>query len=106
MHLSWCTQITDEGIITLVRRCGKYLNQLVCRGCAITDRSCFVIGQLCSNLALLDLSHCGHNITDSGINSILTGCQGLLCLFMEGCHGVSNEMKERVKSTRLAHLFQ
>lgn len=67
--LSWCSGITDQGIIALTKQCPK-LQYIDLKSCQITDIAMNAIARNCTLLTRLDVSGC-MSVTDSGFENLV-----------------------------------
>ena len=72
----YCPQITDDGLVALMRHCTN-LTMLGCEGNTnITDASLYEIAMRLQPLEILLLTKCPH-LTDHGMKSVLLSCKSL-----------------------------
>uniref|UniRef100_A0A7N6BW05 F-box domain-containing protein n=1 Tax=Anabas testudineus TaxID=64144 RepID=A0A7N6BW05_ANATE len=86
LFLKGCTQqqITDEGLITICRGCHR-LQSLCVSGCAnITDAILHALGQNCPRLRILEVARCSQ-LTDVGFTTLARNCHELEKMDLEEC---------------------
>ncbi|XP_069768407.1 F-box/LRR-repeat protein 20-like isoform X2 [Narcine bancroftii] len=83
LNLQTCS-ITDEGLITICRRCHK-LQSLCVSGCSnITDAILNALGQNCIRLRILEIARCSQ-LTDVGFTTLARNCHVLEKMDLEEC---------------------
>uniref|UniRef100_A0A8C5K4N7 F-box and leucine-rich repeat protein 20 n=1 Tax=Jaculus jaculus TaxID=51337 RepID=A0A8C5K4N7_JACJA len=89
LNISWCDQVTKDGIQALVRGCGG-LKALFLKGCTqLEDEALKYIGAHCPELVTLNLQTC-LQITDEGLITICRGCHKLQSLCASGCSNITD----------------
>ncbi|XP_058729679.1 uncharacterized protein LOC131601803 [Vicia villosa] len=104
--LSYCTNISEQGIFHILRRCCK-IKHLNLSGCLrvkllgmnfetpklevlnlsrthVDDETLFVISKSCRTLLQLLLEHC-NDVTDKGVKHVLENCSQLREINLRGC---------------------
>nr|CDS32125.1 fbxl20 [Hymenolepis microstoma] len=85
LDVSWCS-VGDEGLAAIAQGCLS-LKELKVMGCHdISSRGVGHIASRSFGLLLLNLSHCGQNITDEAMIHLAMGCPFLRALFISLCH--------------------
>uniref|UniRef100_A0A8C6PEX2 F-box and leucine-rich repeat protein 2 n=1 Tax=Nothobranchius furzeri TaxID=105023 RepID=A0A8C6PEX2_NOTFU len=84
INIQSCTQITDDGLVSLCRGCHKL--QIICvSGCSnITDASLTALGLNCPLLKILEAARCSH-VTDAGFTVLARNCHELEKMDLEEC---------------------
>uniref|UniRef100_A0AAY4ASI3 F-box domain-containing protein n=1 Tax=Denticeps clupeoides TaxID=299321 RepID=A0AAY4ASI3_9TELE len=89
LNISWCDQVTKDGIQALVRCCPG-LKGLFLKGCTqLEDEALKHIGAHCPELITLNLQTCSQ-ITDEGLITICRGCHRLQSLCVSGCANITD----------------
>uniref|UniRef100_A0A8C2WXD6 F-box and leucine rich repeat protein 20 n=1 Tax=Cyclopterus lumpus TaxID=8103 RepID=A0A8C2WXD6_CYCLU len=89
LNISWCDQVTKDGIQALVRCCPG-LKGLFLKGCTqLEDEALKHIGAHCPELVTLNLQTCSQ-ITDEGLITICRGCHRLQSLCVSGCANITD----------------
>uniref|UniRef100_A0A3Q3IXZ3 F-box domain-containing protein n=1 Tax=Monopterus albus TaxID=43700 RepID=A0A3Q3IXZ3_MONAL len=89
LNISWCDQVTKDGIQALVRSCPG-LKGLFLKGCTqLEDEALKHIGAHCPELVTLNLQTCSQ-ITDEGLIIICRGCHRLQSLCISGCANITD----------------
>uniref|UniRef100_A0A8C7XBN7 F-box and leucine-rich repeat protein 2 n=1 Tax=Oryzias sinensis TaxID=183150 RepID=A0A8C7XBN7_9TELE len=84
LNLSWCDQITRDGLVSLCRGCHK-LQVLCVSGCGnITDASLTALGLNCPRIKILEAARCSH-VTDAGFTVLARNCHELEKMDLEEC---------------------
>ncbi|VDD80607.1 unnamed protein product [Mesocestoides corti] len=84
LDVSWCA-VGDEGLAAIAQGCPG-LKELKVMGCHdVTSRGVGHIASRTNRLLLLNLSHCGQNITDEALIHLAIGCQFLRALSISLC---------------------
>ncbi|KAM4724895.1 F-box/LRR-repeat protein 2 isoform 1-T2 [Anableps anableps] len=89
LNLSWCDQITRDGIEALARGCTG-LRALFLRGCTqLDDGALKHLQKHCPELTTINMQSCTQ-ITDEGLVSLCRGCHKLQILCISGCSNVTD----------------
>ncbi|XP_062021745.1 uncharacterized protein LOC133738261 [Rosa rugosa] len=110
LDLSHCVNITEDGIVEVLKRCSRIrhleinecglmknisidfelpkLEVLYARGLRIDDDMLAIIGKRCSRLQQLDLSGC-LNVTANGVKEVVANCKEIKEINLRSCDNVS-----------------
>ena len=89
MGLKGCSNITDQCVMDIVKRCRKLLVIELgdCR--KVTDVGVTALGAGCGKLQSIDLSYC-NKVTDAGARALSHGCGQLQSIDLSDCYEVTN----------------
>jgi len=103
INLSFCINITAEGIKALVHQCNSLHTISLCH-CSISDQALFHIASSLPNLKSLSLSGCQH-ISDAAVQKLLAKCSDLQYLDISHCKTLSSSSIKAVAGlSSLLHL--
>ncbi|XP_067268071.1 F-box/LRR-repeat protein 2 isoform X2 [Chanodichthys erythropterus] len=89
LNLSWCDQITSDGIEALSRGCIG-LRALFLRGCTqLDDTALKHLQKHCPELMTINMQSCTQ-ITDDGFVSLCRGCHKLQMVCVSGCSNITD----------------
>ncbi|XP_041759441.1 F-box/LRR-repeat protein 2 isoform X3 [Coregonus clupeaformis] len=89
LNLSWCDQITRDGIEALARGCNN-LRGLFLRGCTqLEDGALKHLQKHCPELTTINMQSCSQ-ITDDGLVSLCRGCHKMQILCVSGCSNITD----------------
>lgn len=96
VYLRRCVNVTDEAIVQL-SKCCRYLRELNIGGCPlVTDQSLCALGENCSRLSSINFSKA--NVTDDGVLSLVQGdcAESLKEIHLDGCVHVTDDSVEAI----------
>jgi F-box/leucine-rich repeat protein 2/20 len=121
LDLSYCTDISEEGIAQVLRRCCKIrhlnlsglkplkplrinfkvltLEVLYLSNSGIDDSSLYMISKNCFGLLQLELRYCC-NITEKGVKHVVEKCTQLREINLQGCNKVAADVVDLMVSIR------
>jgi len=104
VNLSFCINVTADGIKTLATNCTTLTALFLCH-CSVGDPALLIISSHLQGLKTLALSGC-MNITDAGVQKVAQKCQDLQYLDISHCKTLtSNSIKAIASSlSNLVHL--
>ena len=110
LNISYCHQVTDEGIDALVKGCGSSLESLCIGNCTrLTDVSLSSISEQCPHLHTIDVDYNHTVMTSIGIMRLINKCEKLI--HFDNCYSSSLDMsliycilEERIKRKRMNRL--
>ncbi|KAK2570091.1 F-box/LRR-repeat protein 20 [Acropora cervicornis] len=84
LNVSWCTQISSQGLKLLAQGCQNLL-AFIAEGCSlITDEGIYHLTKSCVRLRTIKLKTC-ENIKDGAIKAISEHCRDITLLCVSGC---------------------
>ena len=89
LNLSYCSKITNTGIIALANCEELVVISLSNMSRDITDAGVIALAEGCAGLQSIDLSGC-RNITDAAIIALADGCVGLVWISMALCDNITD----------------
>ena len=87
--LKGCSNITDQCVMDIVKRCRKLLVIVLGNCREVTDVGITALGAGCGKLQSIDLSYC-NEVTDAGVTALSHGCGQLQSINLEYCHRVTD----------------